>query len=91
MDLSKLTPAPWGRKRYDVTERHEDEPVTVAKCWSSSFAPPPEESETNAEFIALARNAFDFWVNRDPKAAIMWLEDTEKWYNEQARTGAINT
>jgi hypothetical protein len=50
-----------------------------------------DADKANCEFIALARNAFAFWFEREPEVAMLWLTDTEKWYNERARTGAINT
>ncbi len=69
MNMNKLTPAPWilapwTLKQADVIEGVEDEPCTVAKCWSSSFAPAPDIAKVNAEFIALARNAFDVMMRR---------------------------
>ena len=75
MDLSKLTPAPWfvGKNRDAHTVRslvdmEGEEPVgksesfTVANCWSGTHATRLKLSVTNAEFIALARNAFDIML-----------------------------
>lgn len=68
MDVSKLTPAPWQVKpgTFDVQEpgEQEDFPCTIAKCWSSSFAPTKDIARTNRDFIILARNAFDVMMRR---------------------------
>lgn len=85
IDLANLTPAPWRASGalVDYADVHEDG-VRVAKTYTSTFAPPVEEAVANARFIALARNAFDFWVQRDPKAALLWLTNPEEWYQEHA-------
>lgn len=63
MDLSKLSPAPWtadGPKTnnglYDVRTEYRGGFATF---------PAPNLDRTNAEFIALARNAFDIMLRRN--------------------------
>jgi hypothetical protein len=58
LDLSKLTPAPWTYYPGGVYGPEPDE-VDVACC---------AQGNTDAEFIALARNAFD----GDPEALAWW-------------------
>ena len=77
MDLSRLSPAPWfvGKNRDAHTVRslvdmEGEEPVgksdsfTVANCWSGTHATRLKLSVANAEFIALARNAFHIMMRR---------------------------
>ncbi len=53
--MNQHTPGPWKVKQgTDVTEDRAKEPCTVAKCWSSTFAPPREEAAANARLIAAA-------------------------------------
>ncbi len=80
-----LPPAPWEADHYHV---EDDEPRTVVTA-GANFVAHCDDLDT-AAFIALARNAFDIWYKKDPEAATLWLNDTEKWYNEQARRGDVN-
>ncbi len=81
MDLSKLSPAPWKRgdktTQVDAGDVHADG-VRVAQCWTSSFAPPVDEAAANAEFIAIARNAFD----GDPEALAWWEANRRRRENK---------
>lgn len=57
---AKPTPEPW---RVKPTDRHKvegspfEEGTVVASCWTSSFAPPPDEAAANAARIAACVNA----------------------------------
>ena len=92
MDPSKLQLAPWsiGGTTYRPSGpkvnvwTKPDEGMQSGQMVVENVAPDV------GKFIALARNAFDFWAKRDPAAALLWLTDTEKWYNERVRTGAVN-
>ena len=90
MDLSKLTPAPWrSERRYsngcEIVPRIHCAPTKERECgWIADLVGAPylgyESTLTNAEFIALARNAFEY----DPavrKALLEYIE-ADKWYKE---------
>jgi hypothetical protein len=55
VDVSQHTPGPWTAfsTNVDAGDVHNDG-VRVAKCWSSTFAPPPQEAIANARLIAAA-------------------------------------
>lgn len=84
IDLTKLTPAPWWSERRFS---NECEIVPRIKCardknrecgWIADLIGAPylgyESTLANAEFIALARNAFD----GDPEALAWWEENRVK-------------
>lgn len=74
MDLEKLTPAPWRMKRRysngcEIVPRIHCEPSKDRECgWIADCVGAPylgyESTLVNAEFIALARNAFDVMMRR---------------------------
>lgn len=55
MSEQKHTPGPWlaSGTIVDAGDVHADG-ARVAKCWTSTFAPPREESAANANLIAAA-------------------------------------
>lgn len=85
MDLTKLTPAPWeasnknwrnedaGHDRYIVGNRFEDEDTgdvcATAVAIVKGNATSGTIQDANAEFICLARNAFDVLMRR---AHLQW-------------------
>lgn len=59
MSEEKHSPLPWhvqGGTNVDAGDVHVDG-VRVAKCWTSTFAPPLQESAANAALIVRAVNA----------------------------------
>lgn len=74
IDLSKLTPAPWRtERRYsngcEIIPRIKCTPDSNRECgWIADLIGAPylgyESTLVNAEFIALARNAFDVMLRR---------------------------
>ncbi len=94
MDLSKLTPAPWVASHRHCMGTDADDEIS-GLGWDIEGPPEPllrgtYSKAADAQFVSLAREAFDIWHKKDPEAATLWLNDTEKWYNEQARRGDVN-
>ena len=91
VDLSKLTPAPWrtsGSKSY-VLPSH-GEPYKIAQLGGSPSSPgliarDDESLAHDAEFIALARNAFD----GDPEALAWWEMNRKR--REESKQEAVHS
>ena len=71
LDLSKLTPAPWvvcreteefGTIGMPVVRMDDDDSIVVGH--GSDWGPTTDNTETDATFIALARNAFEVLIRR---------------------------
>lgn len=76
-DLSKLTPAPWeASPSYIQITGPDGAFVVVAEDGQGVI------EQADKDFIALARNAFDVMRRHDPEKALLWLLDTERWYQE---------
>jgi len=82
LDLSKLTPAPWevhdgGRSDHTVCQRVGEGCKPLFERWDGT------NDLTDAEFIALARNAFDVMMRRG------WTPRKEErgWVAADAKTG----
>lgn len=71
MDLSKLTPAPWHAEPVDGIWDVTNGPANDAR---ERYSVLEDMTQNNAEFIALARNAFD----GDPEALAWWEENRRK-------------
>jgi hypothetical protein len=92
IDRDKITPGRWTTKRADVVQDVAEEPVTVAKCWSSSFAPPADEARANAQRIADLHNAdlimqeMGWGVRRIEGVGPDW---DGKWQAVECRAGSV--
>jgi hypothetical protein len=61
IDLEKLTPAPWQESAGIVSTETEPFPRLADCTWGDVD---DDQTEANARFIALARNAFDVMMRR---------------------------
>lgn len=101
MDLSKLTPAPWRWERRfsngcEIVPRIKCTPSEKRECgWIADLFGAPylgyESTLVNAEFIALARNAFDVMMRRGWFAipvpagwAAVYLPDGSNWAADES-------
>lgn len=91
--MASHTPGPWHVSQdtnVDAGDVHTDG-VRVAKCWTSTFAPPPLEAAANARLIAAAPDLLeacktivqlgksryhDLGIDKMVEAAIAKAEDT---------------
>lgn len=89
IDLTKLTPAPWGASGDMVTHPGSEESMRRIKAGEMPFTSiricicepshylSQEAAEADAEFIALARNALDVFMHR--KWELIRYQQADKW------------
>lgn len=89
MNLDQLTPAPWKAELGDVLAGKFQQEIACCFCGSGQAAMPchpDEEDVARAEFIALARNAFDVMMRRgwnpvkvDGKWQVSGTDESGRW------------